>query len=671
MSAPALTGGRTWELVSPGQPISAQIFSAAAPGEEDDRLVYTTMGPLPGSPSGGFISTNIGRRSATGWTSGTIGYPYTFEGELFLSLLTMVAADFSRNREVSLWLSSVPLTPGAPPEGEMALYLRDPLGSAHLIAPLEGVTPLFYNPVTTLSDDGTQAVFSSSKHLLPQDAARTSGESIYRWTASGGLRLVDVANNGSLLSECGSKVSKEGISSDGNRVFFTSPAEGSCAGVARLYLRDGDTSTTEVSASHCTRLDCNAPAPISFAGATPDGAHVFFTTLQQLTNADEDEKRDLYRYDVATEHLELLSVPQAEAEGEVLSSEVLVSRDGSRVYFKASGKLVTNEGPEGGEAIYRADATGLHFVAPLAAEDSMQISADGKKLLLDTTEALSKADTDGRKDVYLYDAESESFICLSISTFAGNEPFDATTGSPLEQFGFPHFTERPASISADGSQVFFETEEKLLLADQNEKVDIYEWSAGGLGLLSSGTATGPAAFAGVSPDGRTAVFSTDASLVPADRDGGEPDLYAARIGGGFPPDGSECSCQESGATAKIERATPASATATAKHRHGRIKLIKYRVRRIPGATGSELVMLLRVPSAGLVSARLVPTQTRRHPKLLARASTGTVRAGKTTLTLHLSAALLKAAARSSGKVRLTVQQGPRTLNRELRLDEGR
>ena len=65
-----------------------------------------------------------------------------------------------------------------------------------------------------------------------------------------------------------------------------------------VWARIDATTSFDVSASHCTRPDCNAPADATFEGATPDGSRVFFTTTQQLLNGDIDQTNDLYACDI-------------------------------------------------------------------------------------------------------------------------------------------------------------------------------------------------------------------------------------------------------------------------------------------------------------------------------------------------------------------------------------
>ena len=102
----------------------------------------------------------------------------------------------------------------------------------------------------------------------------------------------------------------------------------------------------------------------------------------------------------------------------------------------------------------------------------------------------------------------------------------------------------PRDLSADGSRVFFETEEALLAADSNSVMDVYEWEREGAGtcvsgtsggclyLISSGVSSEPSYFAQASSSGGDVFFFTRQSLVGQDEDE-LVDLYDAREGGGF------------------------------------------------------------------------------------------------------------------------------------------
>jgi hypothetical protein len=91
-----------------------------------------------------------------------------------------------------------------------------------------------------------------------------------------------------------------------------------------------------------------------------------------------------------------------------------------------------------------------------------------------------------------------------------------------------------AANSADGGRVFFRTSEPLVASDTDTTQDLYERSGGTTTLLSTGPAGGNGAFQvifnGISADGTRALFSTGESLVAADADGGFTDVYQ-RSGG--------------------------------------------------------------------------------------------------------------------------------------------
>jgi hypothetical protein len=96
--------------------------------------------------------------------------------------------------------------------------------------------------------------------------------------------------------------------------------------------------------------------------------------------------------------------------------------------------------------------------------------------------------------------------------------------------------------AADGSVVFFETEERLVPGDTDGKRDVYERSfdpnvEGGT-YVTRQVSTGPtggndaysALFEGNSPDGERAFFSTEESLVAADKDK-STDVYVRELSG--------------------------------------------------------------------------------------------------------------------------------------------
>ena len=98
----------------------------------------------------------------------------------------------------------------------------------------------------------------------------------------------------------------------------------------------------------------------------------------------------------------------------------------------------------------------------------------------------------------------------------------------------------PRALSASGNRVFFDSADDLALNDTNSRPDVYEWEAAGEGdctvapgcqSLVSGGRGAPATFLDASADGTDVFFLTEDSLVRADP--GSIDVYDARAGGGF------------------------------------------------------------------------------------------------------------------------------------------
>jgi hypothetical protein len=92
------------------------------------------------------------------------------------------------------------------------------------------------------------------------------------------------------------------------------------------------------------------------------------------------------------------------------------------------------------------------------------------------------------------------------------------------------------AVSSSG-QVFFETMEELLPGDENGTWDVYEYS-GGEGvtaedhLISSGREERPSFLLGATADGSNVFFFTNQALVRSDTKS-DYDIYDARIEGGF------------------------------------------------------------------------------------------------------------------------------------------
>ena len=139
-------------------------------------------------------------------------------------------------------------------------------------------------------------------------------------------------------------------------------------------------------------------------------------------------------------------------------------------------------------------------------------SEDGSHVFMQTNEPLVASDTDGNcgiGDVFTglcYDVYEYSNGTTTLVSGGGNGSF--------------HVSFR--GNSADGSRVFFRTEEQLSPSDTDDEGDIYQRFAGNTTLLTTGPSGGNGPFEGhwrgSSRDGTHVFFDTDESLVPSDTD---------------------------------------------------------------------------------------------------------------------------------------------------------
>ncbi len=346
-----------------------------------------------------------------------------------------------------------------------------------------------------------------------------------------------------------------------------------------------------------------------FEWASADGTRAFFTDERRLTVDSKAQmgKPDLYEYDVAKPAGERLSdLTAGGTEPASVQGLSGVSEDGSHVYFVATGDLTGEQANSQGEKaqvgrpnlylhmagadtfIARLDALGEDsqpgsregdtcdwdsFTAP-GEEDpvtsgevhklqncmSARISADGSFLAFQSKRSLTGynnvVEATGLRahEIFLYDAAENRLTCASCNPTGAPPTADAVSGEadprvlPPTKGYPPHATptDLSANLTNDG-QVFFETQNALLPADENGQINVYEYQAGRLSLISDGgKGTESSFFLGASANGADVYLATTEPLVGSDTDN-TMSLYDAREGGGFaePPSPSPaCEAEE-------------------------------------------------------------------------------------------------------------------------------
>jgi hypothetical protein len=338
---------------------------------------------------------------------------------------------------------------------------------------------------------------------------------LYAWSG-GALTLLNLLP-GETQGAPGATLAAQGansISANGTRTYFES--EGN------LYLRDG---------SETVQVDEGVGGGGTFQAATADGGVAFFTKAEHL-----------YRYVVASG----VATDLTPAGGVV--GMLGASADGTYLYYLTAAGLFLQHGAA--EPIQVADAADASNYPP--STGTSRVAANGNLAFLSSA-ALSEFDSGGFSEVYLYSPAAAGLTCASCNP-SGARPLGASTiPGAVANGSRPEATRlyKPRVLSSAGNRIFFDSSDALVLADTNNRPDVYEWEAQGLGscskaggcigLVSDGRAENGAVFLDASGEGADAFFVTDGSLVGADPGAG--DVYDARIGGGFPEPVSPSPCE--------------------------------------------------------------------------------------------------------------------------------
>jgi hypothetical protein len=252
----------------------------------------------------------------------------------------------------------------------------------------------------------------------------------------------------------------------------------------------------------------NGPLTAAYAGSSTDGERVFFETLERLVSADTDNRNDVY--ESASGVTSLVSTGPAGGNGGVDAFFYGASADGASVLFGTSERLTSADTDAASDVYERANgATTLVSTGSTGGNGSQGaffdgVSVDGARVFFHTAERLTAADTDSQADVYERSGGVTSLV--SIGSSGGNG-------------ALPAFFD---GASADGTRIFFDTDERLESADADSVQDVYERTAGATALVSIGPDGGngpfPAYFDAASEDGTRVTLATDEILTEPDAD---------------------------------------------------------------------------------------------------------------------------------------------------------
>jgi hypothetical protein len=434
------------------------------------------------------------------------------------------------------------------------------------------------------SGDGSSVFFETTVTLptapgTPVDT-HTAGNELYERRGDH-TYVVGVLPDGNTPS-CGAEIADAGmnaynnqvpndvgaIAADGSNVVFRTPAfvsacvnEGEEPG-SHLYLRQNNGTPQAIT----------VPLPgNSLIARSADESKLFTLKKHEETRGEGT----IYEYDIPTGQTTVIGqgVP------------VIISPDGSRVYYMSkpaygpgeekstseaqfylyengaskpimdknvatgfAGEYITRQGlslltdtasttPDGSKLLFvdrAANVTGYNTDNPACGKYNVPIYGDENGLFKDCAE------------IYLYDVKSGSVTCVSCNQ-GGTPPLrDAHLFQEVNllQAAIAHTPFLPIgaqTLSADGSQAFFETEEALVPQDTNGAYDVYEWENGHIYLLSSGQGSYGSFLAGMSKEGNDAFIQTTDRLLPQDIENSQQ-VYDARVDGGFPYTPPEYGC---------------------------------------------------------------------------------------------------------------------------------
>jgi hypothetical protein len=257
-----------------------------------------------------------------------------------------------------------------------------------------------------------------------------------------------------------------------------------------------------------------------FVGASADGTRVFFITGESLVSEDTDVNGDLYVRAGGTTTLVsaggpgTCTYPPSGCDVVTDPRDGRVSADGHRVFFRSLERLDSTdtdsfndlyEWHDGVISLVSTGPTDPGVAGSNYGAGFAGASQDGTHVYFVSWDRLVTADLDSNADMYERTGGTTSLV--STGTGGGTGTYEISAIN---------------DVADDGSRIFFETNEPIVLEDLNSATDVYEGSAGSSKLVSvtsSGTTNNSGAhFDGASADGTRVFFDSFGSYTPEDTD---------------------------------------------------------------------------------------------------------------------------------------------------------
>ena len=395
--------------------------------------------------------------------------------------------------------------------------------------------PVFFRGA---SADASRVFFVTSESLVPEDG--DGADDVYGWFDDA-PHLMSVDSTGANFS---APAGYDGISTDGARVFFATAAAaapGDTDSGRDIYERAGDATTLVTTAG---------AEDVSFDFVSGDGEHVFFDTLERIDELDTDDEKDVY--EASGGQTLLVSTGPAGGNGPYRSDFQRAGRDGTRVYFTTSDRLVGSDTDDSDDVYQRhAGVTTIESVGPAGGNGGQDlvvegVNSAGTRMYFRTFEPLTLDDTDFAMDSYVREGGETHRVSIG----------EINDDDPGTDAGF-------AGATDSGDRVFFTSLQRMAADDDDtsERDDIYEHANGETQLVSTGpevatnTTRYDAVFEGFSADGRRVWFTTYERLTADDQDDAL-DVYQSEAPAPPPPAEEPGGEPASGPPSGTEQTTP-------------------------------------------------------------------------------------------------------------------
>ncbi len=377
-------------------------------------------------------------------------------------------------------------------------------GRLHLIGQLTDGTPIGN---ASLGNTANQGAFGNSEHALSEDGSRaffvgSVGGSTGLFVRENDTTTVEVSESQRAVPDPAGSGSPAfvGASADGSVVFFLDKEKltndstaSSAANQGDLYRFDVD--THELTDLTVDRADPNGADLLGVMKVSNDGSYVYFVAHGVLAGVEAAAQHspiagqpNIYQWHAGQlRYITTLSSNDVESQGGdwsegIHGNSTSISSDGAQLEFQSRAHLTGYENA-GHFEIYLYDSNGnqltcvscnpsgapatgdatiggniaegitVPYVPPVLAGQRMQnLSADGKRVFFDTTEALVSQDTNGQEDVYEWE---------------GGRVYLISTGQSANPSVF-------VGAGDSGDDVFFETRQQLVAQDTDNLVDIYD-----------------------------------------------------------------------------------------------------------------------------------------------------------------------------------------------------